>query len=333
MMKIRDSKSIIVIFVYICMNGLVLVASMTGNPVELSGKKLAKAIAPEFTEIENLDYFHMRGGVPQISLAAIKMRSQGEEVAEFDSPRGVYNYVAKNKTIRYSADKGLYTKANEVLNLDGKAELISDESHYSADVVKYFLKKDLITGNGNVKFDGRDPKTQDHLIIESETMRAQPEKQNTNFKGAVRGSIERKKKYEGKSTFSSREFSLDGNTSLAHMEGDVVMKRQGYTITSGKADMYLENFNKSLKYLVLNDDVKVTERVETPQGITERKAFAERLEGFGKEQKMVLSGAPRVEMGKDVVKGYRITIRENVDLIEVEDALSDVQVKRKKLKE
>jgi hypothetical protein len=48
---------------------------------------------------------------------------------------------------------------------------------------------------------------------------------------------------------------------------------------------------------------------------------------------MVLSGAPRVEMGTDVIKGYRITIRENVDLIEVDDAMSDVQVKRKKLKE
>ena len=49
---------------------------------------------------------------------------------------------------------------------------------------------------------------------------------------------------------------------------------------------------------------------------------------------MMLSGAPRVEQGADVIKGYRITIRENVDLIEVDDAMSDGQVKReKKLKE
>jgi hypothetical protein len=35
-----------------------------------------------------------------------------------------------------------------------------------------------------------------------------------------------------------------------------------------------------------------------------------------------------------VIKGYRITIRENADLVEVDDAMSDVQVKRKeKLKE
>ena len=37
-----------------------------------------------------------------------------------------------------------------------------------------------------------------------------------------------------------------------------------------------------------------------------------------------------VEQGKDIIKGYRITIRENAELIEVDDAMSDVQVKRKK---
>jgi lipopolysaccharide export system protein LptA len=111
------------------------------------------------------------------------------------------------------------------------------------------------------------------------------------------------------------------------------MKRDNYVITSGKADMFLENFNKTLKYFVLNDDVKMTETLNTPQGVTQRKAFAERLEGFGREEKMVLSGAPRVEMGKDVIKGYKITIRENVDLIEVDDSMSDVQMKRKKTKE
>ena len=73
--------------------------------------------------------------------------------------------------------------------------------------------------------------------------------------------------------------------------------------------------------------MKVTEKLITPNGITQRKAFAERLEGFGREQKMVLSGAPRVETESDVIKGYRITIRENVDLVEVDDAMSFIKSK------
>jgi lipopolysaccharide export system protein LptA len=63
---------------------------------------------------------------------------------------------------------------------------------------------------------------------------------------------------------------------------------------------------------------------------TVRRAYSERLEGFGQEQKMILSGAPRVEQGEDVIKGYRITIRQNIDLIEVDDSMSDMQIKKNK---
>lgn len=332
-MKIWDLKSIIIILIYFSLNAFVIITSM-GMKSELTSAKIAaKAVAPEFTEIENLDYFHLKDGIPQMSLSALQMRSLGEELAEFNSPRGVYNYQMKDKTIRYSAEKGQYRKVKNILTLEGKVELTSDEAIYQADRIKYLLKKDLIIGTGNVKFEGDDLKSKDHLIVHAESMRANPSSQITKFKGGVKGSMDRKKKYEGKMSFSSRELIFQGIDSLARLEGDVYMKRDTYELFSGKADIFLENFNKSLKYFVLNDDVKLTEKLTTPQGISERKAFAERLEGFGREQKMVLSGAPRVEMGKDVIKGYRITIRENVDLIEVDDAMSDVQVKRKKLKE
>lgn len=333
-MKIRDPKSIIIILAYVAVNSFIVIASFRQEQQIASGSKVAKSLAPEFTEIEKLDYFHLREGVPQMSLAADKMRSQGEEMAEFEFPKGVYNYQAKNKTLRYSADFGLYKKQKELLTLDGKVEVSSDEAQYFANKLKYYFKKDLIIGTGDVKFLGDDLKTKDHVEITSTQMRARLEAQLTTFKGNVQGSLQRKKKYEGRLTFASNELQLDGNKSLAELRGDVMMKRQGYLITAGKADVFLENFNKSLKYFVLNDDVKVTERLETPQGVTERKAYAERLEGFGREEKMVLSGAPRVEMGKDVIKGYRITIRENTELVEVDDAMSDMQIKRdKKLKE
>ena len=333
-MKIRDPKSIIIILAYLALNGFIVASSFLEEEEAVDANRVAKSVAPEFTEIEKLDYFHLKEGVPQMSLAADRMRSQGEEMAEFEYPKGVYNYQAKNKTIRYSADFGLYKKQKDLLNLEGRVEVLSDEAQYFADKVKYYFKKDLIIGTGNVKFFGDDLKSKDHVEITSLQMRANPQSQLSTFKGNVKGFMARKKQYEGRLTFASRELQMDGNKSLAELRGDVMMKRQGYLITAGKADIFLENFNKSLKYFVLNDDVKVTERLETPEGVTERKAYAERLEGFGREEKMVLSGAPRVEMGKDVIKGYRITIRENTELVEVDDAMSDMQIKReKKLKE
>jgi lipopolysaccharide export system protein LptA len=145
--------------------------------------------------------------------------------------------------------------------------------------------------------------------------------------------MQRKKKHEGKLSFSSTTMNLDGEKSVAYLDGGVRVIRDSYDITAGKAEMFLDNYNKNLKYFVLNDDVKLSEKIQGPEGLQVRKAFAEKLEGFGREQKMILSGAPRVEIGKDIIKGYRITIRENVDLVEIDDAMSDVQVKRQKLKD
>lgn len=312
------------------MNVGVIVYALKQEAQDLAKTRAGSALEPEYTIIENLDYFHIRDGVPQMSLTAIKMKALQQEEADFDEPRGVYNYQAKNKTLRYQGQHGTYRKAKATMLLVGDVKVISDESEYYADRLKYFFNKDLIVGTGNVKFLGNDLKTKDQLNIKSETMRAYPQSQNSTFKGKVNGFIQRKKQYEGRMTFSTDVLSLKGHESLAHLEGNVVMDRQSYHITSGKADVFLENFNKSLKYFVLNDDVKLTETLRTPEGVTQRKAFSERLEGFGREEKMVLSGAPRVEQGTDVVKGYRITVRENVDLIEVDDAMSDMQVKRKK---
>jgi lipopolysaccharide transport protein LptA len=261
------------------------------------------------------------------------MRSQGEELAEFDMPRGIYNYLAKNKTIRYQAQEGVYKKAKDLLTLDGEVKIRSEEADYEATKVKYYFKKDLILGSGGVTFKGVDLKSKDTLEIKADSMRAHPQSQDSIFKGNVNGHFSRKKKYEGKMSFSSQELKMEGLKSLAHLEGDVKMKRSAYLITAGKADIHLENYNKSLKYFVLNDDVKMTETLKTPEGTTQRKAYAERLEGFGREEKMVLSGAPRVEQGQDVLKGYRIILREKIDLVEVDDAMTDVQVKREKKKE
>lgn len=312
---------------------IVATAWNTKSTLETDPRK-GGALAPEFTLIENLDYFHVKDQLPLMSLSATKMRSQGQEQAEFDFPVGIYNQQSRNTTLKYQANFGIYRKVKDSLLLEGDVKASSEEADYEADRVRYSFKKDLIQANGHVKFKGKDLKTGDQLKINSDRMKARPKLKQSEFIGSVTGVLERKRRYEGDMNFTSRELTFDGIQSLAHLEGDVFMKRENYRITAGKADIYLENFNKSLKYFVVNDDVKMTETLNNPQtGIMERKAYAERLEGFGREEKMILSGAPRVEQGSDVIKGYRITVRENTDLIEVDDAMSDVQVKKKKLKE
>lgn len=332
-MKILDPRSIIVILFYLAFNFMIIFFGLTIEPENHEIKKNITNFAPEYSQILKLEYFHLKNNFPQMSLNAEKMISKGEAFAEFDHPKGVYSSLKNGQDFFYQADSGQYQKKNELLQLINQVRLESDHSTYTADSVDYYPKRDIVIAQGKVKFNGIDKNTLDSIRIESHRMKANPESQTARFSGLVNGEIERKKKYEGKTKFSSDNLELDGNKSLARLIGNVRIQRENYDITAGNGDIYLENFNKSLKYFVLNDDVKVKEKIETEQGIQERRAFSERLEGFGREQKMILSGAPKVEMGKDVVKGYRITIRENVNMIEVDDAMSDMEVKRKKSKE
>ena len=48
-----------------------------------------------------------------------------------------------------------------------------------------------------------------------------------------------------------------------------------------------------------------------------RKAFSEKVEGFPLERKLVLSGYPKVLQGRDVIKGNKIIIREEQELVEI----------------
>lgn len=331
-MQVRDLRSIIVIFLYVILNAAIMTTSLLHQPEKEVIQTKRTSLAPDFSEVEDLDYFFSKDGIPQMSLTAMKMRSVGEEKADFDFPRGVYNYLEKKQTFKYSADFATYKKQIDYLVLKKNAKVTSEEGQYQADQIEYFLKKDLVLGEGHVKFEGDDLNSHDHIIINSEKMRAHPQNKYGLFTVNVDGSFQRNKKYEGKLFFWAQSLEFKGQESFAHLEDNVKITRDNYVITGGKADIYLGNFNKTLKYFVFNDDVRVEETLNSPTGVVQRRTFSERLEGFGQEERMVLSGAPRVETGSDVIRGYRITIRQKVDLVEVDDAVSDMSMKKKEAK-
>lgn len=330
-MTIRNPRSIIIIFVFIILNFIILGFSWVGKPEVEIVSNGPKSVAPEYTLIDQLEYFHLKNTSPLLSLTADQMRSQGEEVAEFDGPKGLYYFKENSNPLHYESEKALYEKAKSTLTFNGSVTLVTDEAKYEAKKLRYHFPSDLLKAWGDIQFNADDLKTMDHVTITADRMSAHPKQQSSHFEGSVQGEIKRRRQYEGKTNFRSRELDFEQKKSQASLLGEVMVKRGNYLLTAGKADMFLENYNNSLKYFVMNDDVKLREKLQTSAGLTvERKAFAERLEGFGREQKMVLSGAPRVEQGEDVIKGYRITIRENAELIEVDDAMSDMQMQKKK---
>ena len=120
-MTLRDAKSIIIISTYLIVNGLIVVSSLLLAPDKELATNAIKSVAPEFTEIEKLDYFHLKSETPQMSLAAEKMKSQGEEIAEFETPRGVYHVQEKR----------------ERLNIRPIVEFIRRKKNYSLSLEKW----------------------------------------------------------------------------------------------------------------------------------------------------------------------------------------------------
>src|SRR5690606_7602443 len=106
--------------------------------------------------------------------------------------------------------------------------------------------------------------------------------------------------------------------------GNVELRKQEVTAQSKRGEIFLENYNKKLKYYVLYDDVKVSEKVKVPSPSGPRsyvrRALSEKLEGIVAEDKVILTGYPRVFQEKDVIKGNRIILRENNEVVEVDDA-------------
>jgi hypothetical protein len=75
-MKIRNPRSILIIVFYVLVNGFIIASAFRLKKEEAQKSTTAATLAPEFTEIENLDYFHLKESIPQLSLSAQKMRSQ-----------------------------------------------------------------------------------------------------------------------------------------------------------------------------------------------------------------------------------------------------------------
>jgi lipopolysaccharide export system protein LptA len=194
--------------------------------------------------------------------------------------------------------------------------------------MNYQVSRDFLTGRGNIKIQHYMVKSGQKISLNSHRMEASPKAERMKLIGEVDGEVKPRFNYQDPLFVKAGTLELLGLESLIELRQGAEIKRGEMKISARNGDIFLEQENKKLKYFVMNDDVKMTEKMLDPQGRPlSREAFSERLEGFGQD-KIVLSGAPRVVQGKDVIKGYLITLREKMEFIEVEDALSDVQVKK-----
>lgn len=281
------------------------------------------------SEFDGLKYFATDKRKPSISLNAKDLKIVNNKDLYFNNPDG-FLFNNKGEKVDYQANHGSFIAEKKELKLDGNVILKNTLDEFKSEKVYYNGIKKYLEASGSVDSVMEDINTRDKISVKSHYLNSWLDEKRSLFLGDVKGSVKRRRVYEESFDFSSNRMELNQLNSLITLTDNVKLDRNNYHLEAGRAEIFLENFNKKLKYYVLYDDIKLVEQLRLSNGqVQKRRAYSEKLEGYMAEAKVVLSGAPRVEQGDDLIKGYQITLRENVELIEVDDSQSSFDLKRK----
>lgn len=308
---------------------IMLVSSAVGIKTIGAGKSnLLDVEIVEESTFQDMDYYSVENGEKVLEMTAQDLRVVSQRDLYFTSPDGAL-YNEDGDKIAYTAREGEFKDLNKELMLKGNVDLQARKGRYQAEEIYYNGSKEFLEAKNSIQAEVYDASTKDTIKVSSNYMTSWLNEQRSLFIGDVEGELIRKRAYEGSFSFEAQRMELDQAKSLITLNSDVLLERNNYTLTAQRAKIFLENFNKKLKYYVLYDDIKLVEELKLPNGTSQtRRAYSEKLEGFMSQGKVVLTGTPSVEQGGDLIKGYQITLRENVELVEVEEAQSSFQLKK-----
>jgi lipopolysaccharide export system protein LptA len=324
-----NKKSLSILVGFGGLSLLVLISAFTSERKDLNSKRGSKVTTVERSYFKNVHYFKSEKLKPTLELKSSELEIINNRHLDFKMPTGLF--VSGDRDIRYAANHGKLDQKSKILNLVGDVHLSDKTSDYASSELTYNGSKGIIHAKGGVSSQVVDEKTLDIIKIDSDTMTSHMKIKKLDLLGNVEGRIIRKRRYEGDLKFSSQKAVLNSLESRLDLTKSVKLRRNNYHLTAGSAEIFLENFNKKLKYYALYDDVKLEEKLKLKSGKKQtRRAFAEKLEGHQRTGKIILTGAPRVEQGSDIIKGYQITLRENVELVEVDDSQSSFSLKKDK---
>ncbi len=272
-------------------------------------------------------YFKLEDGEAVLHMEAsqLSLNARSKWIYFLD-PRG-RAFSGNGEPIDYSALKGSLDQSGGRLALEDEVEVKTSTSKIKSERMSYVSTQDLLTCSGQVESQSRNEESGDTVWVNSEQLVSHPRRQEAVYSGNVHGRIQRERAYEEGINFSSDRLALNLIEQHVGLEGEVEMKKQQLTAQARRGEIFLENYNKKLKYFVLYDDVKLREKVFARGERLERKAFAEKLEGVMSEDRIVLTGFPKVLQRGDIIKGNRITLRENNEIVEVEDANTNFKLR------
>lgn len=280
------------------------------------------------SEFWDANYYLVKDHEPAFTLKADYLSMIGNTFIDFKNPKG--EAISEEKLpIYYEAKKGRANKVKDIFELEEDVKINYKTMELKSYQASFDKKADRFDAFRDVVSTSIDEETHDKIIVYADQGVAWPHRNFARYTGRVHGDLIRKKAYEQGISFKSNILEADMNADLIILTEDVFIKKQELIATSLRAEIFLENYNKKLKYYVLYDDVKLEQKLKQADGkILVRKGFCEKLEGYMSTEEAVMTGSPKLLQGKDVVTGNKITLKERASLVEVDDNKSSLTVQK-----
>lgn len=243
-------------------------------------------------------------------------------IFDFVNPSAIY-YGEKEGHLRSLRAK--YFKDKGELTLNGDIQATYVPFYFECQNAYFSMPAQLFHCSDTSFVLTTDEKTKDQVHVHADKSTTYIAEKYSIHENHVNGKVVRRLPFEPDTDFSGDKLSLFELLSRVDLEGHVQVTHGEFKIDARKSQIFLENFNKTLKYFTFHDDVVVNQTFKDPKGhLVERFAYAEMVEGIRSEGKIILTGAPRVVQGQDIVKGNKITLRQGAGVIEVDDAISSL---------
>ena len=142
----------------------------------------------------------------------------------------------------------------------------------------------------------------------------------------VRGQIKQKYSTGNEIRFQTGELKIDIRRQIIELKDQVSLQRGNIQASAQKGEIHLSHYNKKLKYYALSDDISIVEQFKKDGKPMIRRAYGEKLEGYPKDRKIVLSGSPRLIQGENIINASRITFFEDTDTVEIDDPAAQLKL-------
>lgn len=337
----KSRQYLIIIIFFFITAGLSLYSFMgnfESNEKKVDQQAKIKNSADDESFFKVVDLYLVDKKMPFLKLEAVELilTKKNTTILGFTTVGTIFRHGENNvelDPIHFKGENARLEVNDKQLFLHKEVNVAMNTSVLDSDDVKISNNGAIIEAQGTVRTKTTDVKTNDQININSDYAIYKPKEEFFEYRQNVQGNIVRKRLYEENVSFTTDLLTMMGAKSEVDMRGNVSFKKDNLDAFANQGTVFLENYNKKLKYYSLSDDVRLQERLVMDGKPMTRKAFSEKLEGIISEKKIILTGLPKVFQEKDVIKGNRIIIRENVETVEVDDANTSIILEPEKASE